>query len=47
VTIDAEQKGLEIRNARGVQLKNVKITAKNGEPIVVQDAEVSGFSAAK
>jgi polygalacturonase len=47
VTIDAAQAGLEIRNARGVQLKNVKITAKNGEPIVVQDAEVSGLSAAK
>jgi polygalacturonase len=47
VTIEAEQTGLEIRNAKGVQLKNVKITAKKGEPIVVKDAEVSGLSGAK
>jgi polygalacturonase len=43
VTIAAEQTGLEIRNAKGVQLKNVKITAKQGEPIIVTDAEVSGL----
>lgn len=43
VTIVAEQGGLEIRNAKGVTLKNVKVTAKKGESIIVKDAEVSGL----
>ena len=43
VTLTAEQGGLEIRNARGVELKNVKITAKKGEPIIVKDADVNGL----
>jgi polygalacturonase len=43
VTIDAEQTGLEIRNARGVQLKNVKVTAKVGPPFIVKDAQVEGL----
>jgi len=43
VTIVAADGGLEIRNAKGVQLKNVKVSPKNGEPIVVQDAEVKGL----
>lgn len=47
VTIDAEQTGLEIRNAKGVQLKNVKVTPKKGEPLIVKDAEVVGLEAAK
>jgi polygalacturonase len=42
VTITAEQGGLEIRHAKGVQLKNVKVTAKKGEPVIVKDAEVAG-----
>lgn len=47
VTITAEQGGLEVRNAKGVTFKNVKITAKKGEPIIVKDAEVKGLDAAK
>lgn len=47
VKIDAERAGLEIRNAKGVQLKNVKVTAKKGEPIIVKDAEVVGLEPAK
>jgi len=43
VTITAEETGLEIRNAKGVQLKNVKISAKKGEPIIMKDAEVAGL----
>jgi polygalacturonase len=47
VTITAEQGGLEIRNAKRVQLKNVKVTPKKGEPMIVKDAEVAGFEPAK
>ncbi|MGC3956837.1 MAG: glycoside hydrolase family 28 protein [Verrucomicrobiota bacterium] len=46
VTIAAEQGGLEIRHAKGVTFKNVKVTAKKGEPFIVTDAEVSGLEAA-
>ncbi len=34
--------GFTIRNAKGVQLKNVKITPKEGPPLIVQDAKVTG-----
>jgi polygalacturonase len=47
VTITAEQTGLEIRNAKGVQLKNVKVTPKQGQPFIVTDAEVAGLEKAK
>jgi len=47
ITITAEPAGLELRNASGVKLKNVKVTAKRGEPILVRNAEVSGLSPAK
>ena len=47
VTITAEQIGLEIRNAKGVQLKNVKVTPKQGQPFIVTDAEVAGLEKAK
>ena len=43
VTLDAAEAGLEIRNARGVEFKNVKFTAKKGEPVIVQNAEVKGL----
>jgi polygalacturonase len=43
VQIDAEGAGLEVRNARGVEFKNVKFTAKQGPPVVVKDAEVKGL----
>ncbi len=45
VTIAAQQQGLEIRNAKGVTLTNTKVTAKEGEPYLVQDAEVAGLPA--
>jgi len=47
VTITAEQGGLEIRNAKGVVFKNVKVTAKKGEAFLVKDAEVTGLPSAK
>jgi polygalacturonase len=47
VTITAEETGLEFRHAKGVQLKNVKITAKKGQPFVVKDAEVTGLPETK
>jgi polygalacturonase len=47
VTIEAEQGGLEVRNAKGVTFKNVKVTAKKGEAIIVKDAEVAGLERAK
>ena len=43
VQIEAEGAGLEIRNAKGVEFKNVKVTAKQGEPVIVKDAEVKGL----
>ena len=45
VDITAEQGGLEVRNAKGVVFKNVKIKAGKGEPFIVKDAEVSGLAA--
>lgn len=46
VTIAAEQGGLEVRHAKGVTFKNVKVTAKKGEPFIIKDAEVSGLPGA-
>lgn len=46
VGITAVTTGLEIRNARGIQLKNVKISAKEGEPFIVENAEVEGLTGA-
>jgi len=43
VEISAATTGLTIRNARGVRLKNVQVTAKEGPPFVVQDAKVKGL----
>ena len=43
VNITAEQGGLEIRNAKGVVFKNVKVTTKKGNPFTVKDAEVTGL----
>ena len=40
VTLTAEKTGLEIRNARGVELRNVKIAAQQGPPVIEQNAEV-------
>jgi polygalacturonase len=43
IQIDAAGAGLEVRNAKGVEFKNVKVTAKTGQPVVVKDAEVKGL----
>lgn len=44
VSIEAAQTGLEIRNARGVTLKDVKVAPNKGKPIIVNDAEVAGLA---
>jgi len=46
VDIAAEQNGLEIRNAKGVILRNVKITPKKGDPFIVKDSQVTGLDPA-
>jgi polygalacturonase len=43
VAIEAATTGLEFRHAEGVQLKNVKVTARKGPPYIVRDAEVRGL----
>jgi polygalacturonase len=35
-------KSFEIRNAKGIQLKNVSVVVENGEPFKLDNAEVSG-----
>ncbi len=47
VQISAAKAGLTIRNAGGVRLKNVLVTAKDGPPFLVQDAEVDGLPEAR
>jgi polygalacturonase len=44
VKITAE-KSFEIRNAKGVQLKNITVTVLKGEPFKLENAEVSGLPA--
>jgi polygalacturonase len=44
--ITAATTGLAIRNAKGIQLKTVRVTAKEGPPIVVEDAQVQGLEKA-
>ena len=47
VTLTSELGGLEIRHAKGVQLKNVKVAPGKGEPFIVKDASVSGLPESK
>jgi polygalacturonase len=47
VSLQAAKTGLNIRNARGVKLKNVKIEPKKGEAFILRDAEVEGLSNAQ
>ena len=47
VHIDAATTGLKIQNAKGIQFKNVQITAKEGPPVIMDNAEVTGLTAAK
>jgi len=39
--------GLTIRNAKGVQLKNVQVTPKEGPPFIVENAQVEGLKSTK
>jgi polygalacturonase len=43
VRISAQTTGLNIRNAKGVHLQNVRVIPKTGPPIILQDAEVEGL----
>ena len=43
VQITAATTGLAIRNAKGIQLTKVQVTAKDGPPFVVEDAQVQGL----
>jgi hypothetical protein len=45
VAITSAGKGLEIRHVRGIELRNVTITPSKGEPLIVNDAELSGDTA--
>jgi len=47
VSISAATKGLVIKNATGVQFKNVQVTCKEGPSVVVENAQVEGLDAAK
>jgi polygalacturonase len=35
--------GMEIKNAAGIQMKNVQVTAEEGEPFILQNAQVNGL----
>jgi hypothetical protein len=39
--------GLTIRNAKGVRLKNVKVTVEKGQPFIVENSEVDGMPGVK
>ncbi len=43
VTITAE-KSFDIRNAKGIQLKNVSVNVPGGEPFTLENAEVTGLT---
>ena len=47
VDIRAATKGLSIKNAKGVRLRNVQVTCKQGLPVVVENAQVDGLEASK
>ena len=47
VQITSATTGLKIQNAKGIQFKNVQITAQQGAPVITDNAEVTGLAAAK
>ncbi len=47
VRITAATTGLAIRNARGIQFKDVQITAQEGPPCVLDNAQVEGLETVK
>ncbi|MGD0651689.1 MAG: glycosyl hydrolase family 28 protein, partial [Verrucomicrobiia bacterium] len=46
VEITAATTGLSIKNAKGIQLKNVQVTPKKGPPFIVENAQVEGLRSA-
>jgi len=47
VQITAATKGLSVKNARGIQFKNVQVTCKEGAPVIVDNAQVEGLDSVK
>jgi polygalacturonase len=47
VRITAATTGLSIRNAKGIQFKDVQITAQEGPPCVLENAQVDGLESVK
>lgn len=45
VAITSAGKGLEIRHVRGIELRNVTITPKKGEPLIENDVKLQGATA--
>lgn len=43
VQIAAATTGLSVKNAKGIQFKNVQLTNKEGPPLLTENAEVSGW----
>ncbi|MGD0017388.1 MAG: hypothetical protein ABSC38_07740, partial [Verrucomicrobiia bacterium] len=43
VHITAATAGLSVKNARGIQFKNVTVTNKEGPPFIVENAQVEGL----
>ena len=35
--------GMEIKNATGIQMENVRVTADKGEPFILRNAQVTGL----
>jgi len=46
VSITAATTGLSVKNARGIQFKNVTVTNKEGPPFTVENAQVEGLKGA-
>ena len=45
VSITAATTGLSVKNAKGIQFKNVTVTNKEGPPFIVENAQVEGLKA--
>lgn len=47
VNIKAATTGMTIKNARGIQLKNVQVTTSKGPPFILENAQVDGLDNVK
>jgi hypothetical protein len=47
VKIAAATTGLEFRYAKGIQCRSVEVTAKAGQPFILDDAQVEGLGSAQ